>query len=43
MRAILCACAILCALVDHLSYQIRGILMIFLKICSLKPHLEIGT
>jgi hypothetical protein len=29
--AILCVCTILCAMVDHLSEQNLGLLMIFLK------------
>jgi hypothetical protein len=39
-RAILCACAILCAMVDHLSEQNLGFLMIFFNIFSSEPHLE---
>jgi hypothetical protein len=38
-RAFLCACTILCALVDHLLEQNRSFLMIFLKIFH---HLEMG-
>ncbi len=40
--AILCACAILCALQDHLSEQNRGFLLILLKIISPEPHLYMG-
>ena len=39
-RAILLACAILLALVEHIKRQNRGLLMIFLKIISPQPHLK---
>jgi hypothetical protein len=39
-RAILRACAILCAMVDNLSEQNRAFLMILLDIFSSEPHLE---
>jgi hypothetical protein len=34
-REILCVCAMLCAVVDHLSEQNRGLVMIFFKKFSL--------
>jgi hypothetical protein len=35
-RAILCACAILCAIGDHISEQYRGFLMILINIFFLR-------